>query len=180
MCGRPTSRQRAAPDVVSDRPEHFAQALLLARSNCREYRQPLCHQGGESTSGRRGSQGSRLRTCGICSPTGFVAICAGAGQDRATPTSGDDRDTEIETFRSSGGNPSSIAGVDGFLRCDETRAPRPLDDESYALKPCPGSRTGAAAPRPSRLPPCWRSTTCCPRNPRSLRFDRRRNAWWAG
>ncbi len=50
----------------------------------------------------------------------------------------------------------------------------------HRLKPCPGSRTGAAAPRPSRLPPCSQSTTCCPRNPRSPRFDRRRSAWWAG
>ena len=99
MCGRLTSvsvRPRMSfPIGRSTSRRRFSSPGRIAASD----RQPLCHQGGESTSGRRGSQGSRLRTCGICSPTGFVAICAGAGQDRATPTSGDDRDTERRGFR---------------------------------------------------------------------------------
>ena len=40
---------RPAADVVSDRPEHVAQALLIARSNRRKYCQPPWHQAREST-----------------------------------------------------------------------------------------------------------------------------------
>ena len=60
-----TTPQPAAPDVVADRPEDLAQARLPARSNGRDYGQPLWHQEKESTPGWRQRIASGLESTNI-------------------------------------------------------------------------------------------------------------------